>query len=47
MAVPSFNPLHDGWVNDELLNVNTFGSVTTITMLAVQPFVVVAVTVYD
>ena len=46
MAVPSFKPLQLGWVNDELLNAKTFGCVTTTTDVPVQPFAVVAVTVY-
>ena len=46
VAVPSFKPLHDGWVNDELLNANIVGCVTTTTDVPVQPFAVVAVTVY-
>jgi hypothetical protein len=47
VAVPSFKPLHDGWVNDELLNANTFGCVTTTTFVVKQPLGVVAVIVYD
>ena len=46
MAVPSFNPLHDGCVNVALLNVKILGWVTTTTDVPVQPFAVVAVTVY-
>ena len=46
MAVPSFKPLQLGWVNEALLNAKTFGCVTTTTDVPVQPFAVVAVTVY-
>lgn len=46
MAVPSFKPLQLGWVNEALLNANTFGWVTTTIEVPVQPFAVVAVTVY-
>ena len=45
VAVPSFKPLQLGWVNEALLNANTFGWVTHTCEIAVQPFAVVAVTV--
>jgi hypothetical protein len=46
VAVPSFKPKHEGCVKLELAKANTAGSVTTTTVVAVQPFAVVAVTVY-
>ena len=46
MIVPFEPPLQLGCVNVALLNVKIFGSVTTTTDVPVQPFAVVAVTVY-
>jgi len=46
LLIPLLAELHDGCVKFALLNANMFGCVTITVVVAVQPFAVVAVTVY-